>query len=73
MQRPGLYATLSAAGLAASRALRFGMAWEDLWTTFIKDPDDQTGWVQRGSLVNMLADVHGHREMPLPKAFSEAV
>lgn len=73
VQRPGLYATLSAAGLAASRALRFGMAWEDLWTTFIKDPDDQTGWVQRGSLVNMLADVHGHREMPLPKAFSEAV
>lgn len=53
-QKPELYVTLSMNAPDAAEGLRFGMYWDDLWTAFIEDPDNQSGWVEQNSLERLL-------------------
>jgi hypothetical protein len=53
---PALYAALSLNAPKAYASLYFGLEWTQLVRTFIADPTNATGWVERNSLRRLLHD-----------------
>jgi hypothetical protein len=54
-QNPDLYETLSHNAPAALEQLYIGLEWSDLIGRFLKDPENQTGWVEKNTLNNIIA------------------
>jgi glycosyltransferase involved in cell wall biosynthesis len=50
---PGLFARLSERSAAAHESLYVGMTWTDLVTTFLKDANNRTGWVEANCLTRL--------------------
>ena len=49
-----LYANLSGNAPVAQEKLPFGLFWDQLYTLFIEDPTNETGWVDKHSLAVLL-------------------
>jgi glycosyltransferase involved in cell wall biosynthesis len=61
LENPPMYERLSDQSGAAHDKLYFGIKWKELMKTFIDDPYNKTGWVNRNSLSTLLATRHSKK------------